>query len=522
VRAYFTDQEQVARVAARIEPWEVHYDQGYMVLEVNPDLYQWLLDLGLRLEIAQELTAELNRPRQALPGQTSGIPDYPCYRTVEETFATTQTIANEHPQLATWIDIGDSWKRVAFGSDNGYDMLVLRLTNALVPGPKPKLFIISAIHAREYATAELNTRFAEYLVDNYGIDPDATWLLDYHEIHLLLHANPDGRKRAEIDNPWRKNVNNNYCADTEYRGADLNRNFEFQWAYPGGSSDKPCDLTYRGPNPVSEPETQAMEAYMRSIFPDQREAALSSPAPPDATGLFIDLHSFGGLILWPWGFSADTPPNSDALRTLGRKFAWFNGYSPAQSINLYPTTGTTDDFAYGDLGVAGYTFELGTHFFQSCTSFENTILPENLQALIYAAKVARTPYVTPAGPDSLSVIASPASLLTGSTVTLSATIDDTYYSRGEPSQDISAAEYYVDIPLWVTGATPVSIDMAPLDGSFDETSEDVSASIDTTALGAGRHILYVRGQDSAGIWGPFSAAFLSIYNERLFLPLLER
>jgi hypothetical protein len=64
--------------------------------------------------------------------------------------------------------------------------------------------------------------------------------------------------------------------------------------------------------------------------------------------------------------------------------------------------------------------------------------------------------------------------------------------------------------------------MAPLDGSFDETSEDVSASIDTTALGAGRHILYVRGQDSAGIWGPFSAAFLSIYDERLFLPLLER
>ena len=46
-------------------------------------------------------------------------------------------------------------------------------------------------------TAEMATRFAEYLVNNYGVDADATWLLDHHEIHLMLHTNPDGRKEAE-------------------------------------------------------------------------------------------------------------------------------------------------------------------------------------------------------------------------------------------------------------------------------------------------------------------------------------
>jgi len=43
----------------------------------------------------------------------------------------------------------------------------LRLTNSAIPGPKPKLFVTSAIHAREYTTAPLIVRFAEYLTDNY-------------------------------------------------------------------------------------------------------------------------------------------------------------------------------------------------------------------------------------------------------------------------------------------------------------------------------------------------------------------
>jgi carboxypeptidase T len=87
------------------------------------------------------------------------------------------------------------------------------------------------------------------------------------------------------------------------------------------------------------------------------------------------------------------------LQTLGRKFAYWNGYSPEQSVGLYPNDGASDDHAYGTFGVAAYTIELGTAYFQSCIEFENTILPANIPALIYAAKVARTPYLTPSGPD---------------------------------------------------------------------------------------------------------------------------
>lgn len=522
VVAYFSNREQVNRVAERIEPWEVNYDQGFMLLEVDKDQYQWLLELGLQVVIAQELTELLHRPQFALPEQEAGIPGYPCYRTVEETYATGQQIAIDHPGLATWIDIGDSWKKFAFGSDSGHDIMVLRLTNAQVSGSKPKLFILSSIHAREYAPAELNTRFAEYLVNNYGTDPDATWLLDHHEIHLLLNGNPDGRERAEAGKYWRKNTDNNYCSDTDSRGADLNRNFEFLWGCCNGSSDRHCDITYRGPAPASEPETQAIQNYVRSIYPDQREDALSSPAPADASGVFIDLHSYGELVLWPWGFTYDAPPNHEALRTLGRKFAYFNGYTPEQSIELYPTDGTTDDFAYGELGIAGYTFELGTAFFQSCSTFEGDILSDNLAALLYAAKIVRTPYQTPAGPDSMAVNISPKFAVKGHEVILSATIDDTFYSGGELTQSIVAAEYYIDVPPWVSSTTPVSFAMSAQDGSFDEPSEPVMASVDTTGLASGRHILFVRGLDADGNWGAFTATFLWIEEDQVYLPIIVK
>ncbi len=522
VHAYYKDQQMVADVAARIEPWEVNVEQGYIVLEVDREQYLWLLWLGFRVEVDEKLTTQLLQPRVRLPGQVSGIPGYPCYRTVEETFTSAAQIVADHPNLAAWIDIGDSWEKVTPGGLPGYDLMVLRLTNAAIPGPKPKLFAMTAIHAREYATAELNTRFAEHLASSYGVDPDVTWLLDHHEIHLLLVSNPDGRKMAETGISWRKNTDNNYCSNTNSRGADLNRNFNFQWNCCGGGSNIQCDETYRGPSAASEPETQAVQNYVIAEFPDQRPDDLTTPAPLDATGLFMDIHSYGRLVLWPWGFSTTPPPNAAELQTLGRKFAFFNDYDPAHHI-WYDVDGATDDFAYGRLGLSSYVFEIGTSFFQDCASFENTILPDNLPALLYAAKSARHPYMTPAGPEALNVVASPAAVPAGAPVTLNANLDDTRFNNqngNEPTQSIAGAEYYIDVPPWSTSPAPVAHAMTASDGAFNSTSEDVQAVINTASLGVGRHIVFVRGRDTSGNWGPVSAAFLYIIDPDVS-PMIE-
>jgi len=322
-------------------------------------------------------------------------------------------------------------------------------------------------------------------------------------------ANPDGRKEAEAGLSWRKNTNENYCGVTSTsRGADLNRNFSYQWGGAGSSSNV-CDATYRGPSPDSEPETRAIRDYMLSLFPDQRG---TGAAPATTTGIFLDLHTYGGYVLWPWGYTTSASPNDAQLQTLGRKFAYFNGYRPGQTgQDLYTCSGVTNDFAYGELGIAAYTFEMGTAFFQACTTFESTIAPTNLNALLYASKVVRTPYMTPLGPDALSLALTDSVVFAGETPTLTATINDTRFNQNygsEPVQPITGAEYYIDTPPWLPGA--VAIPMLAVDGSFNTTVENVSAIVDTNGLSQGRHTLFVRGLDQGGNWGAFSAIFLTV------------
>ncbi len=508
VRVYSMDPTVIADIARWTEPWEFRTKEGYFIVGVNSDGLARLENTGVPVEIDVKMTAEICAPHFRLPGQRSGIPGYPCYRTVEETFATAAQLAVDYPTLAQWIDVGDSWEKTVAGGNDGYDMMVLKLTNSQVTGTptglgqgKPVLFITSAIHAREYTTAELTTRFAEYLLSNYGVNADATWLLDEHEIHLMLQTNPDGRKHAEAGDYWRKNTNENYCgATSSSRGADLNRNFSFQWG-GSGSSGSECDETFRGPVPASEPETQVAEAYAKSVFPDQRNDALGDPAPDDATGIYIDVHSYSPLVLWPWGFTSTVAPNGIQMQTLGRKMAYFNGYEPDQAIGLYPTNGTTDDFVYGDLGVAAYTFELGTAFFQDCESFESTIFPDNLEALIYAAKVPRTPYLTPSGPEMLDLNLQGGSFVApGTVIEVSATANDTRFNNSngtEPTGTVAGARCSLDAAPW-TNPAPAFHALSAADGSFDAGIEVVEQSIDTTGLADGRHTLFCEAVDNAG------------------------
>jgi len=541
---YKTAQEGVKiAVSYHSELMETNRDKLYHILELPTADIEKLKALDFGVDVATEFMARqvnlLNQLQSAAVAQENaesvnelsqaallaGIPNYACYETVEETFTAAQGITATYPNLADWIDVGNSWeKNQGIG---GYDIHVLKLTNKSTTGDKPTLFVNSAIHAREYTTAPLNLAFARWLVEGYGVNADATWILDNHEVHLMLQTNPDGRKKAETGLSWRKNANQNYCgATSNSRGADLNRNFTFSWNSTNGegSSGSQCNNTYRGPSAGSEPEIQAIEAYVRGLFPDRRGTGPNDAAPLDTTGMHIDVHSYSELVLWPWGDTNSPAPNGTELQTLGRKFAFFNGYRPQQSIGLYPTDGTSDSISYGELGVPAYTFELGTSFFQGCSTYENTIKPTNLQALIYAAKVVGAPYVTPGGPDATDVAlsdnASTSGVTPGTPVTVTASITDTRFNNSngtEPTHNIGAAEYYLDIPPWKSGSTTVAL--TPSDGTYNEKTEGVTAIIDTTGFSEGKHTVYVRGQDTTGTWGAISAVFLVIDNDPIPEPI---
>ncbi|HQE92927.1 MAG TPA: M14 family zinc carboxypeptidase [Anaerolineae bacterium] len=492
----FTSPAELAELAARLDIWEVHKDAqnpntGYVVAYISATEAAWLTAAGIEIQ-----------PVSGLPPQPETIPGFACYRTVDEIYAQLEQWANLYPGLTQLSTIGQSYE--------SRPLRVMRLTNeATGTSGKPVFFLMANIHARELITPETALAFMQYLLENYGVDPDVTWLLDEHLIYILTTANPDGHIKNEAGQPWtywRKNTHPyGSCSPTDY-GVDLNRNSSFHWGGPGASTD-PCDETYRGPAPASESETARIESFVATLFPDQRGPNDTDPAPDDATGVFVSLHSYANLVLWPWGDTYTPAPNATQLQMLGRRLASFNGYTPEQASALYPTSGATDDWAYGVLGVAAYTFEMGADsdgFYPSCSRYEALIEP-TVDALLYAAKVARTPYLTSFGPHALNVTVTPASVLIGQPITVQATLNDA--DSKNTGQTIVAAEVYLGTPPWDGGIpTPLSA----VDGAFDEIEEAVQGQAATAGLPRGRQLVYVRGQDANGFWGPVSAAFVQL------------
>ncbi len=528
IRAYYHSPAELQAIASQFQHIIVNQKGGFVQTEAYAADIAALQAAGIKVVIDQAKTDELRAAETAMlqPPSIRSISGYACYRTVEETYATMANLAASNPNLAQVVDIGPSFEKTRNAS-LGYTMKVLVLGNrnndSLVP-IKPNMVVLSSIHAREYTPAELMTRFAESLVNGYGTDPEATWLLDHNRFHLVLQANPDGRKKAETGLSWRKNTNNtNGSCSASTFGTDLNRNFAFHWnSVAGGSSANACVDTYHGPSAASEAESKNIIRYVAGtlgtngvysggVLPDLRADALSSAAPADYRGLFMDIHSYSQLVLWPWGDTATLAPNSTALATLGRRLAYFNGYRPQQSDELYATDGATDDNFYGSLGAPAYTIELGVAFFENCTTFTGTTLPKNLAAMRYAARNLNAPYQLPTGPDTVSVATSAATVAAGTNVTISGEVNDSRFNQSngaEATQIISSANVYIDKLPWASGA--LAIPMQASDGSFNSNLENVQASISTTGLAAGKHLAYVQGIDASGKAGTPNAVFFTI------------
>jgi hypothetical protein len=80
------------------------------------------------------------------------------------------------------------------------------------------------------------------------------------------------------------------------------------------------------------------------------------------TGVITN-HTYGNLVLRPWGHTAKDAPDEQILAPLGARLARaMGGYTNQKGIGLYATTGTTGDWAYAATSALGYTLEHGTAF----------------------------------------------------------------------------------------------------------------------------------------------------------------
>jgi len=561
VEAHYQDRVALQRAASRFEHVIVDRERQVLRVDTNENGIAALQAAGLDVRIDAAATAKLRafyskaREAAARGAGLNGIPGYECFRTVDETYQTMDDLASAHPEIAAIDELGPSWKRTQ-NPDDGFMMRAMRITNfdTLAGDPeRPRMAVYFSIHAREYTPAEIGTRFAEWLVDNYGTDPEATWVVDHNDFHLVLLANPDARIDAESQIYQRKNLDtiNGPCQEQNIfaqPGIDLNRNFPFHWniTLGWGSSDDTCDQTFHGPyadgtdprdhiQGTPEPETQALFQYVAGtcdaagdctggLFADRRSGTTNpdcigpSPcddggaAPSDTSGVFIDMHSNAALVLWPWGDTSADSPNVSELTTLGRRIAWFTGYFPQQSNELYYTDGTTVDSMYGLLGVASFTIENdGFDFFEDCASFESETAPTNIATLRYVARTLHAPYELPRGPDTVNVSAGTQAVVAGDPLAISAELDSARFNQDngvEPVREIASAFAYVDELPWDAGATGVPLTAA--DGAFDSTQELAEGTIPTSGLAPGRHFVYVQAVDDGGNAGTPNAAFFDV------------
>jgi hypothetical protein len=329
--AFKTRKELASYVNAGLEVWYVDQDAKKAFGQISAQELPAVQKLGASLRIVQG------------PGIYNDFDG--GYHDYDELKAELEALAAKHPDLAKLSDVGDGWEKTQ-GKGNR-DILALRIGKGDASG-KPGVLFCGNHHAREIVTPEIVLLIAKMLLDGYGKDPELTHFVENRDILLVPMVNPDGHRLAEEGNDWRKNTNllsgggSSFGGGPNGPGIDLNRNYGFKWGLPGASAN-PSSATFRGQGPFSEPETQAMKRLI-----DSRKWQF-----------LMTYHSFSNLILWPWGYT-DAPPPDKRIAPIGMQLGKLSGYKPQQSVQLYPTSGDTTDYAFGEHGILAYTTEIGT------------------------------------------------------------------------------------------------------------------------------------------------------------------
>jgi predicted deacylase len=133
-------------------------------------------------------------------------------------------------------------------------------------------------------------------------------------------------------------------------GVDLNRNFPTparrRPRHPFAGSRFRFAPHYAGAAPFCEPETRALRDLVEG-------------APP---ALALGFHSFGELLLYPWGHTREQNPRGASYEALGAHFSRAlsqRPYAVRQACDFYPTAGDLDDWLDSSFGTLAFTVEVG-------------------------------------------------------------------------------------------------------------------------------------------------------------------
>jgi hypothetical protein len=251
---------------------------------------------------------------------------YDQYPTLDQSIAYMQTLANTYPTLTRYFP------NLTSNSIQGRSIPYMIIGGNISATNRWNVFIQSGLHAREWLAQTTGMYLIEALLANYSRNSQVTTIMNRINFHIVPLANPDGILYTQTtDRNWRKNRRAN--SGGTY-GVDLNRNWNCHWGGTG-SSGTPSSDTYRGTAVASEPETQAVLNYVRTLG--------------NKLG-GVDYHAYGPLVLRSWGWTMTASSDEAWLKPMGDNWAAairaVNGvnYVSEKAAELYVASGCFDDW----------------------------------------------------------------------------------------------------------------------------------------------------------------------------------
>jgi carboxypeptidase T len=330
--------------------------------------------LCLIVLLVSPLAGALHGPQSSvsMPSAVSSV-----YFTYESMTAMLQGLAANHSDIMSLFSIGTTYE--------GRTIWAVKLSDTVNQDEgEPEILFMGAHHGNEKPGSEVCLRFIQYVTATYhmpdtdndhdgmlnedpidGVDNDKDGLIDEDpsesfvrtlvnatEIFVIPMVNPDGyaadqRKNQEPNHGWF-----GHKAKVTSSGVDINRNYGYKWnrwflhprLYFGSTKLKDNSEVYRGPSPFSTAEASAVRDFVNG----------------HAIDIAISYHTFGGEILYPWGYTRLPPRDLNTFVAIGDNISHIDGYRVEQSIQLYPTLGDACDWMYGTKGILAFTIELGT------------------------------------------------------------------------------------------------------------------------------------------------------------------